>query len=149
MQILFLKECSNCCFIVIRLGFYPFNRDICDGSSLRTENDHRNPSFLFDYEVFEFMCVGVFFVLKMTTLMMIHWLWVCAFCAFVQLRRLSLLRRYLLYVLLRLGHFRSCAICSRDSGSMFKSFKGTFIAFLLVTLGALSHLKFSIEDLLW
>ena len=77
--------------------FYPFNRDICDGSSLRTENDHLNLSFLFHYEVFEFMFVGVFFVLKMTILMMIPWLWVCAFCAFVQLRRLSLLSSYLLH----------------------------------------------------
>ena len=33
----------------------------------------------------------------MVTLIMIPWLWLCALCAFVQTRRLSLLRSHLLY----------------------------------------------------
>ena len=48
---------------------------------------------------------------------------------------------------------RSCAICSHDSVGMLGVFKGGFegvlVSLLLTTMGALSYLKFSIENLLW
>ena len=59
--------------------------------------------------------------------MLIPWLWLCALCALVQPRRLSLLRSLLLSNLMRQCHFaRSCALCSQDSGGMLKSFSETF-----------------------
>ena len=50
-------------------------------------------------------------------------------------------------------HFvRSCAICSHDCWyvEVFKGgFEGVLVSLLLTTMGAVSYLKFSIEDFLW
>ena len=80
----------------------------------------------------------------------VHWLWLWALCAFVQLRKRSW------FVLVwgnttLLDHEqpfpRSLAVCWNRT--LKREFDGVLIPFHLATFIALSHMRFSIKDALW